>query len=422
MEEEHGTSTIQVLILGDTGVGKSTLINAFPQHTNGLSESIGAGLMLTETTVTDAEKGEIAKIELVEVDDNVIDNSTKEIVYEGSLFGLLVYDVTDMASFNHIGERYLRPLRKCAPSCFIILVGTKVDLKASRQVDYLTAKGFADANKMKFYETSSMDSSIVTVGLSAEYEHLKSVLDSFKDNTPTLDLHPKPKRNSNFDGNLKLSTVDAEASLSLLNRTSVISEDTPGKSGKRGLRKGSGASQKGISLRPPWRAGAFDDYRRYYKSDMSSSLEDGSIEELSFPSSPLSRAKHAVKEDNLVGKKLQLSAKKVFSNTSDHSGGEHDDLSSINKSTSDPDSPVPVGKDTSKALVPLFNLEIDIGERGTEKIVIYEDDVAVDVAEAFCAFYDLDNSVVATLTDLIESNMKSHGAKSRRSHHKTELR
>ncbi|KAH3714180.1 hypothetical protein Pelo_19312 [Pelomyxa schiedti] len=71
----------------------------------------------------------------------------------------ILYDITDKASFHHIPE-WLRSIDIFCPTPLPkILVGTKLDLATtSRQVDYSEAKVYAEANSLKFWETSSKDS------------------------------------------------------------------------------------------------------------------------------------------------------------------------------------------------------------------------------------------------------------------------
>ena len=91
---------------------------------------------------------------------------------------------------------------------------------------------------------------------------------------------------------------------------------------------------------------------------------------------------------------------------------EYDDASSI-KTFSDFGSPIvqDIKNGTFSShhhQLPLFNLEIEVREGRSEKIIIYENDNAREVAEAFCAYYELEDSIVQKLEELIEKNMLAH--------------
>lgn len=67
---------------------------------------------------------------------------------------LLVFDVTDRASFDSI-LKYLEELKTFNDlDCPVILVGNKIDLP-NRRVTRLEAQNFADNSNMYYFETSA---------------------------------------------------------------------------------------------------------------------------------------------------------------------------------------------------------------------------------------------------------------------------
>jgi GTPase SAR1 family protein len=78
----------------------------------------------------------------------------------------VVYDVTKEDTFKN-AQRWMEEMRASAePECVICLVGNQVDRveinPVLRQVEYETAKKFADANNLKFEETSALTNKAVT--------------------------------------------------------------------------------------------------------------------------------------------------------------------------------------------------------------------------------------------------------------------
>lgn len=78
--------------------------------------------------------------------------------YRGAHGIIIVFDVTDMESFNDL-ETWLNDVNRNANTdCQRVLVGNKCDLESARKVEFMTAKAFADKFKMSYIETSAKDS------------------------------------------------------------------------------------------------------------------------------------------------------------------------------------------------------------------------------------------------------------------------
>eukprot|EP00003_Mantamonas_plastica_P023958 TRINITY_DN439_c0_g2_i3.p3 TRINITY_DN439_c0_g2~~TRINITY_DN439_c0_g2_i3.p3 ORF type:complete len:123 (-),score=23.47 TRINITY_DN439_c0_g2_i3:878-1246(-) len=71
---------------------------------------------------------------------------------------MLVYDITDRASFETLGK-YVEKLSSVEPGCSIIIIGSKLDLveedKKPRAVQTSEAASYANEISAKFFETSS---------------------------------------------------------------------------------------------------------------------------------------------------------------------------------------------------------------------------------------------------------------------------
>ena len=70
---------------------------------------------------------------------------------------LLVYDITDRDSFNHV-PMWLKEVEENAEKdCLIMLVGNKMDLSEERAVFVRDGRSFARKNGLAFIETSALD-------------------------------------------------------------------------------------------------------------------------------------------------------------------------------------------------------------------------------------------------------------------------
>jgi Ras-related protein Rab-1A len=72
-----------------------------------------------------------------------------------------VYDVTEQESFNNVKQWLNEIDRYASENVNKLLVGNKCDSTSKRQVEYNTAKQFADEIGIPFLETSAKDSTNV---------------------------------------------------------------------------------------------------------------------------------------------------------------------------------------------------------------------------------------------------------------------
>jgi len=149
----------KLLLIGDSGVGKSCLLLRFADDT------------YTESFISTI--GVDFKIRTVELDHKTIklqiwDTAGQErfrtitsSYYRGAHGIIVVYDVTDMESFNNV-KTWLSEIDKYATDKVNkLLVGNKCDLVVKKVVDYNTAKEFADSLRIPFLETSAKNATNV---------------------------------------------------------------------------------------------------------------------------------------------------------------------------------------------------------------------------------------------------------------------
>jgi len=73
----------------------------------------------------------------------------------------VVYDVTDMESYNNVKQWLNEIDRYACENVNKLLVGNKCDMVAKKAVDYETAKDFADKLDIPFLETSAKNATNV---------------------------------------------------------------------------------------------------------------------------------------------------------------------------------------------------------------------------------------------------------------------
>lgn len=164
-QQEAGSSTEQtyvykVVLLGTTAVGKSSL--AFRYVKNDFRESmptVGCSfftqLVCLETTTMKLEIWDTAGQEKYQ--------SVCHLYYRGANAALLVYDITQKATFAR-AKLWLRELERefLHDEIVIVLVGNKTDLAAQREVPLEEAEEFAKSKSLIFMETSAKSNHRVT--------------------------------------------------------------------------------------------------------------------------------------------------------------------------------------------------------------------------------------------------------------------
>jgi Ras-related protein Rab-5C len=75
--------------------------------------------------------------------------------YRGAAGAIIVYDITDVETFNG-AKTYVEELqRQGAPDVVIALVGNKIDLESKREVWATDASQYAEQNNLIFFECSA---------------------------------------------------------------------------------------------------------------------------------------------------------------------------------------------------------------------------------------------------------------------------
>eukprot|EP00736_Rhodelphis_marinus_P013399 Rmarinus@m.15991 len=147
----------KVVLLGDTGVGKSSLVLRFVtnQYKDFQESTIGASFM-TKTVVVGEEA---IKFQIWDTAGQEKYHSLAPIYYRNASLAILVYDLTREASFNVL-KIWVTELRTLGPPDIVIAVaGNKLDLveedPSQRAIPYETAKAYADEIGAQYTETSA---------------------------------------------------------------------------------------------------------------------------------------------------------------------------------------------------------------------------------------------------------------------------
>lgn len=181
----HSDYLFKLLLIGDSGVGKSCLLLRFADdtYTESYISTIGVDFvsllqscvvdLLPTCNLTDICSLYVQKIRTIDLDGKTIklqiwDTAGQErfrtitsSYYRGAHGIIVVYDVTDNESFNNVKQWLHEIDRYAAENVNKLLVGNKSDLTGKRVVSTEQGKEFADSLGIEFLETSAKTSSNV---------------------------------------------------------------------------------------------------------------------------------------------------------------------------------------------------------------------------------------------------------------------
>merc|ERR1712227_581799 len=149
----------KVVLIGDSGVGKSNLLSRFTRNEFNLESKSTIGVEFATRSIQ--VDGKTIKAQIWDTAGQERYRAITSAYYRGAVGALLVYDIAKHLTYENV-ERWLRELRDHADSNIVImLVGNKSDLRHLRAVPTDEARGFAEQNNLSFIETSALDSTTV---------------------------------------------------------------------------------------------------------------------------------------------------------------------------------------------------------------------------------------------------------------------
>ncbi|OAF69124.1 hypothetical protein A3Q56_03132 [Intoshia linei] len=148
--------TIKLLILGNSGVGKTSLLLHATEKdadTETVVPTIGVDFKCKEYLID----GEKITLQLWDTAGQERFRAITQAYYRGSQGIMVVYDITDEKSFHDSKSWIFTIKEKCEVDVNIILVGNKIDLVENRRVTREEGQSLADENNITFIELSAFE-------------------------------------------------------------------------------------------------------------------------------------------------------------------------------------------------------------------------------------------------------------------------
>lgn len=165
---------IKLLLIGDSGVGKSCLLLRFSDDsfTTSFITTIGIDFKI-KTIELDNKR---IKLQIWDTAGQERFRTITTAYYRGAMGILLVYDVTDEQSFQNI-RNWIRNIEQhAADNVDKILIGNKCDMVGEKVVETIRGQQLADEYSIKFFETSAKSNINVVESFTAIAKDIKKRL------------------------------------------------------------------------------------------------------------------------------------------------------------------------------------------------------------------------------------------------------
>ncbi|XP_043830456.1 ras-related protein Rab-1B-like [Dromiciops gliroides] len=149
----------KLLLIGDSGVGKSCLLLRFADdtYTDSYIGTIGVDFKIRTIQLD----GKTVKLQIWDTAGQERFRTITSSYYRGAHGIILVYDVSNPESYANVKQWLVEVKHYASESSSKLLVGNKSDLVKQKVVDPVAAKEFADSLGIAFLETSAKNSTNV---------------------------------------------------------------------------------------------------------------------------------------------------------------------------------------------------------------------------------------------------------------------
>ncbi|XP_050527756.1 ras-related protein Rab-1A [Daktulosphaira vitifoliae] len=162
----------KLLLIGDSGVGKSCLLLRFADdtYTDSYISTIGVDFKIRTIKLDN----KTVKLQIWDTAGQERFRTITSSYYRGAHGIIVVYDCTDMETFTNLKQWLEEISRYACENVNKLLVGNKCDMTDKRAVDEATAKEYADHLKIPFLETSAKNATNVELAFLTMASEIKN--------------------------------------------------------------------------------------------------------------------------------------------------------------------------------------------------------------------------------------------------------
>lgn len=164
----------KIVLIGDSGVGKSNLLTRFTKNEFNLESKTTIGVEFATKTIISDNK--VMKAQIWDTAGQERYRAITSAYYRGAVGALVVFDITKYPTFANV-EKWLTELKENSePNIVVMLVGNKSDLKQLRAVGQDEAIAFSEKHGIAFIETSALDSTNVELAFNRVISEIYKML------------------------------------------------------------------------------------------------------------------------------------------------------------------------------------------------------------------------------------------------------
>jgi len=149
----------KVVVIGDSGVGKSNLLSRFTRNEFNIESKSTIGVEFATRSVS--IEGKTIKAQIWDTAGQERYRAITSAYYRGAVGALVVYDISKESSFENVEKWFIELKENATADITMMLVGNKTDLASARVVSTETGKAFADKNGVSFIEASAYNATNV---------------------------------------------------------------------------------------------------------------------------------------------------------------------------------------------------------------------------------------------------------------------
>ena len=200
MDDENYDFIFKVLLLGNSDVGKSSLLLRYVDSVwnDAFVSTIGVDFKVKTLTINEKK----VKMQIWDTAGQERFRTVVSTYFRGAHGILLLYDVTNRDSFKNL-ESWLIEIEKNAKEKVLkILIGNKCDLTDDREITSDEGKAFALRNGMEFMETSAK----MNTNVSEAFETLGKLMIEFNSKSNTTSQKNNQNKNLKASSGMDLKT------------------------------------------------------------------------------------------------------------------------------------------------------------------------------------------------------------------------
>ena len=154
IDEEQYDYLFKIVLIGESGVGKSNMLSRFTKNEFNLESKATIGVEFATKCIS--SKNKVIKAQIWDTAGQERFRAITSSYYKGAMGALLVFDISKKQTFDNL-DRWLNEIRAFTkPEVCIILVGNKSDLAYMREVPQEDAIKYATQQKISYFETSAL--------------------------------------------------------------------------------------------------------------------------------------------------------------------------------------------------------------------------------------------------------------------------